>query len=193
MKAVSYPYRNRLHPHKFALYASFASIIMMFAALTSAYLVRQAAGNWHEYLVPEMFYYSTAVLLLSSAVLHFSYHSFKNGQRTGYVLGLIGAFILGLVFVVMQYFGWQGLYNIGVPLDGNPSGSFFYVISGLHAAHVLGGIAALFVATYHAATLKFELTPKRKTRFSLVVQYWHFVDILWLYLFIFILVARLKN
>lgn len=183
-------YRNRIHPHQFALYAAMGSILMMFAALTSAYVVRQAVGNWHEYTLPSLFYGSTAVLLLSSVTLHIAYRSFKKENPVLYKGLLVLTGILGIVFVVLQYYGWQGLYGIGVPLDGNPSGSFFYVISGVHAAHVLGGIAALFVAVYHALTLKFEVTPRRKNRFALVVQYWHFVDILWLYLFVFILLAQ---
>jgi cytochrome c oxidase subunit 3 len=183
-------YRNRIHPHQFALYAAMASILMMFASLTSAYVVRQAVGNWHEYTLPGIFYYSTAVLLLSSVTLHLSFSAYKKGKKEAYRSFLLIAMCLGLTFVVMQYYGWQALYSIGVPLDGNPSGSFFYVISGVHAAHVLGGIAALCVALIHALSLKFEVSEKRKNRFALVVQYWHFVDILWLYLFVFILLAQ---
>lgn len=189
-EATTYQGRNRIHPHKFALYAGMASITMMFAAFTSAYLVRQAAGNWQEYQVPDIFYAATIVLLLSSVSVHYAFSAFKNGNEPAYKLGLAATAVLGLVFVVLQYYGWNALYNIGVPLDGNPSGSFFYVISGVHAAHVLGGIAALGIALYHALSLPFEVTPKRKRRFSLVVQYWHYVDVLWLYLFVFILIAR---
>lgn len=189
-EAVTYQKRNRIHPHKFALYASMASILMMFVALTSAYLVRQAAGNWQEYTVPQIFYVSTAVLLLSSVTLHLSYRAFANGIKSNYRLLLIVTAVLGITFVVMQYYGWNALYNIGVPLNGNPSGSFFYVISGVHAAHVLGGVAAIAVALYHGFALPFVPSEGRKHRFSLVVQYWHFVDILWLYLFVFILIAR---
>lgn len=183
-------YRSRIHPHQFALYAAMGSILMMFAALTSAYIVRQAVGNWHEYSLPDIFYGSTGVLLLSSVTLHFAFRSFKKGNAAMYRGLLLLTGILGLIFVILQYYGWQELYGIGVPLDGNPSGSFFYVISGVHAAHVLGGIAALFVAIVHAVTLQFKVTEQRKNRFALVVQYWHFVDFLWLYLFVFILVAQ---
>ena len=85
---------------------------------------------------------------------------------------------------------WVGteLYDVGVELNGNPSGSFFYLISGLHAAHVLGGIAILFVALSHAIGLNFKVTPKRLLRFELSLQYWHFVDFLWIYLLIFLLI-----
>ena len=183
-------YRNRIHPHQFALYAAMGSIMMMFAALTSAYIVRQAVGNWHEYSLPDIFYISTGVLLLSSVTLHLAFKSYQKGNARMYRGLLLLTGVLGVTFVILQYYGWQGLYGIGVPLDGNPSGSFFYVISGVHAAHVLGGIAALFVAVFHALTLQFEVSVRRKNRFALVVQYWHFVDILWLYLFVFILVAQ---
>lgn len=183
-------YRSRIHPHQFALFAAMGSIVMMFASLTSAYVVRQAVGNWQEYSLPDIFYISTGVLLLSSVTLHMSFRSYKKGAGQRYKGLLVLTVFLGIVFVIMQYYGWQDLYTIGVPLDGNPSGSFFYVISGVHAVHVLGGIATLFTALYHALTLKFEVTKLRQNRFALVVQYWHFVDILWLYLFVFILLAQ---
>ena len=182
--------RSRLHPHQFALYASMASILMMFIAFTSAYLVRQAAGNWQEYVVPQIFYFSTAVLLISSVTLHTSFNAFKKGRKQLYKTMLIISCVLGLAFIAMQYVGWEALYAAGVPLDGNPSGSFFYVISGVHAAHILGGISALIVASLHAFTLPYENTYKRRVRFSLVVHYWHFVDLLWVYLLIFLLIAR---
>lgn len=183
-------YRSRIHPQLFTLYAAMGSILMMFAAFTSAYVVRQAVGNWQEYSIPNVFYLSTVILVLSSMTLHFAYRGFKQGKTGQYKGLLLLTGILGTVFVILQYDGWQALYNSGVPLDGNPSGSFFYVISGVHAAHVLGGIAAIFVALYHAFTLPYAVTPQRKTRFAMVVQYWHFVDALWLYLFVFILLAQ---
>lgn len=96
--------------------------------------------------------------------------------------------MLGIIFIVLQYKGWLALYDIGVLLDGNPSGSFFYLISGLHAAHVIGGIFAIAVATLHAFSLAFKPTETRRRRFQIVLHYWHFVDFLWLYLFIFLLI-----
>ena len=179
---------RKIYPQKFALWSAMASIIMMFAALTSAYIVRKAAGNWLEYQLPTIFYYSTVVILLSSVALHSSYLAYKKGNAVWYRLGLVIAFVLGVTFVVMQYLGWTSLYDIGVELNGNPSGSFFYLISGLHAAHVLGGIAILFVAMAHAFGLKFKVTNKRLIRFELSWQYWHFVDFLWIYLLIFLVI-----
>ena len=182
--------RNRIHPHKFALWAAMASICMMFGAFTSAYIVKQAAGNWLEFSFPYEFYWSTAVILLSSVTLHYSFSSFKNKEEKKYKQLLIASLGLGITFVVLQYLGWAALYERGVDLKGNVSGSFFYLLSGIHALHVLGGIAAMIVATLHAYTLKFNVTEKRINRFDLVLNYWHFVDFLWVYLVIFLLMSK---
>lgn len=182
--------KSVIPPGKFALWVGFASIIMMFASLTSAYVVRQAAGNWLEFRLPGLFLYSTFAILLSSVTLHMSYHNFKNGNELGYKLLLIATLFLGFIFIMFQYQGWMEMQKMGIDLAGNPSGSFIYVITGLHVAHVLGGIAALTIASYQAYTLKYKVTEKRLGRFQLTLQYWHFVDILWIYLFIFFMLQR---
>jgi cytochrome c oxidase subunit 3 len=183
-------YRNRIHPHKFALWVSFASIIMMFGSLTSAYIVKNAAGNWLEYQMPTLFYFSTAILITSSITLHYAYYSFTKNNEWAYKIGLLVSFILGITFVVLQYYAWQSLFANGVDLKSNVSGSFLYLITGLHAVHILGGIAAITVAIIHAFTLDFFVTEKRKLRFQLVLHYWHFVDVLWIYLLAFLLLCK---
>lgn len=189
MGAVTSEYRkNKINPLKFALWAGIASIIMMFGAFTSAYVVRRAAGNWLEFKLPDVFFLSTLVILASSFTLHLSWRAFNRSQEQTYKRMLLISFVLGLLFVVLQYQGWEALNRIGASFTINPSSSFIYVISGLHAAHVLGGIAALIMAMIHAWYLPFRPTPKRRLRFDLVVQYWHFVDALWVYLFVFFLI-----
>ncbi|MCB0518205.1 MAG: cytochrome c oxidase subunit 3 [Lewinellaceae bacterium] len=182
--------RNKIHPYKFAMWVGCGSLLMMFASLTSAYVVRQAAGNWLEFSLPDIFKVSTAVILLSSVTLHSSYLSYKRGKEQAYKLLLVASFILGLSFFVFQYLGWEQMAASGVPFTINPSGDFVYVISWIHAAHVLGGIAALAVALIHAFGLKFKVTEKRRLRFDLTLTYWHFVDLLWVYLFLFLTLYR---
>jgi cytochrome c oxidase subunit 3 len=172
----------------FALWVAMGSMVMMFGALTSAYIVRQAAGNWLEFRMPQVFFISTAVILASSVALHASYRAFRKGSEMQYKIFLLVSLILGATFVVMQYQGWMTLYGMGVSLDGNPGGSFFYVISGVHAAHVIGGLFALLTAALHAFSLRYQVSEKRRRRFQLVLHYWHFVDFLWLYLFLFLLI-----
>ena len=179
--------RNKIHPWRFALWVGCASIMMMFAAWSSAYVVRQAAGNWVEFKIPNMFFISTAVIVLSSITIQLSFINFKKGNEALYKSLLIASFLLGLTFVGLQYQGWTQLKNIGIPLTLNPSGDFFYVLTGFHAAHVLGGIAVLFVALSHAFGLKFQPTQKRQLRFELTLTYWHFVDFLWIYLLTFLI------
>ena len=179
--------RNKIHPQTFALLVACASIMMMFAAWTSAFLVRQAAGNWLEFSLPQVFTLSTVVILLSSATLHLSYRAFLKGNEKVYQWGLVATLILGTTFLFTQYQGWLALSAIGVELTTNPSGSFVYVFSYVHAAHVVGGIAILLLATLHAFSLGLKVTPKRKHRFELSMVYWHFVDLLWVYLFFFLM------
>lgn len=190
MEAVIQNRRNKIHPQKFALYIAFASIIMMFGAFTSAYIVKQAAGNWLEFAMPTIFYASTLVILSSSVALHSSYNAFISGNELRYKSLLVVAFILGVTFLILQYLGWKDLFAIGIDLKGSISGAFIYLITGVHALHILGGIAAMIVALIQAFTLKYKPTDKRKLRFELTLHYWHFVDILWVYLFGFILLYR---
>jgi cytochrome c oxidase subunit III len=177
--------RNKIHPHKFALWVGIAGIIMMFGALTSAYVVRRASGNWYEFKLPDLFFINTAVIMLSSVTLQISFNAFKKGREKLYKTMLFSTFALGIAFVVLQYKGWEALTAIGATFTANPSSSFMYVIPGLHAAHVLGGIGALTVAIVHAYYLPFKPTLRRRQRFDLVVSYWHFVDALWVYLMVF--------
>ncbi len=179
-----------LNPQLFSLWVGMASIIMLFGAFTSAYIVKQSAGNWLEFAIPMEFYISTALILCSSVTLHLSFGAYNNGEEKKYKSLLILSLGLGIGFIILQYIGWQQLFNMGVDLKINASGSFFYLITGAHAAHVLGGIAALIVAVLHAYTLKFEVKENRINRFRLTAHYWHFVDVLWIYLLIFLLIIK---
>ena len=182
--------RNKIHPKKFALWVACASMSMLFAALTSAYMVRQASGNWLEFPLPNIFFVNTAVIILSSVTLHAAYISFKRERETAYKALLILSLILGFAFVVLQFQGWEALAEMGVPLKLNPSGDFVYALSWIHLAHLLGGIAAITVAVLVALSKKFKKTPARQLRLELTLTYWHFVDGLWLYLMIFWIMQR---
>ncbi|HRI61237.1 MAG TPA: heme-copper oxidase subunit III [Saprospiraceae bacterium] len=187
MGAISSPEysRSKIHPQKFALWVGIGSIVMMFGAFTSAYVVRRSGGNWLEFKLPDIFFVNTAVIVLSSVTLHYAYTAFKKGNEMWYKGLLITTFVLGILFVILQYEGWKAMTAIGATFTVNPSSSFIYVISGLHAAHVLGGIATLVVAMVHAFVLPFRPTIRRRQRFELVCHYWHFVDVLWVYLIAF--------
>lgn len=194
MSALAVPKRKQgVHPHKFALWLGIASIVMMFSGLTSAYIVRKAGGNWTEFKLPDLFWISTIVIILSSVTLYLAHKAAKEEAHSKYRLWLGCTLLLGFGFVVMQYLGWQALMNIGVLLVGNPSGSFLYVISGVHALHVVAGVAILFVLFIKSminrqdpvTELLDEINPHRTLGIEMASTYWHFVGILWIYLFLF--------
>ncbi|NND31499.1 MAG: cytochrome oxidase subunit III [Saprospiraceae bacterium] len=179
-----------IHPLKFALWISLASISMMFAGFMSAYMVRQAAGNWFEFSLPSYFLASTLVILASSLTAHFTVVSFRKTREVYYKVGLGVTFLLGIVFVVLQYQGWLAMQSSGIDLKGNPSGAFVYLISGVHVAHVLAGLAAWTMALVQGFGLKFRPTYKRINRLEITAQYWHYVDLLWVVLFLFLTYYR---
>jgi len=181
---------NKIHPKVFALVTGCVSMTMLFAAFTSAYVVRQAAGNWLEFPLPTYFYISTGIIVLSSILLHGSYTSFKKGNEGLYKGLMVMSAMLGIGFVVCQVLGFYEMEAMGIELTGNPSGSFVYVIAAVHAAHVMAGIAVLTVAMLHAFLLPFNPTPARKLRFQQTIIYWHFVDILWVYLLFFFILQQ---
>jgi cytochrome c oxidase subunit 3 len=171
------------HPLKFAMWLAIASMIMLFAALTSAYIIRKAQGDWQQFRLPTIFWFNTAIILFSSFTMHRAVQSFKRYEDKAYRLWIIFTFLLGTAFLVGQYVGWLQLDAGGIHLTGNPSGSFVYVISGIHAAHILAGVIILFIAVLRAFFTKFN--PNRLVKVQVMSMYWHFVDVLWIYLFIF--------
>ena len=164
---------------------SISSIVMMFAGLTSAYIVKSSQANWQEVQMPKIFWYSTGVILLSSLAVQMALRSFKDRDRKQYRLFISLTAVLGITFVILQWMGFQQLWNSGVRFRGASAGQFFYIIAGLHALHVTGGIVALLVMFIKA------FFGKIKTYSSVGIEvaatYWHFVDFLWLYLMIFFL------
>lgn len=174
---------NRFHPHKFGLWLGIASIIMLFASLTSAYIVRKAQGNWVTFSMPPVFWFNTVVILMSSITMHWAVNSFRALKEQTFKIALSITFLLGITFLTGQYYGWVDLGNRGIYIDGNPSGSFVYAISGVHAAHIVGGIVIMMVHLFKSVFKPFN--PNRLTGVEIMATYWHFVDALWIYLFIF--------
>ncbi len=176
----------RIHPHKFTLWVAMASIIMMFAGLTSAYIVKKSQSNWLNFELPIAFWYSTFVILLSSVTLHLSQKAFLAREMARYRLLITASAFLGVFFVVLQLIGFGSLQEKGINLIGgnsNPASSFLFVITGLHILHVLGGVIALLVMFFKAYYSKTKVYSK--IPIEIVSTYWHFVDLLWVYLFIF--------
>lgn len=172
-------------PKKFILWLFIVSIVMLFASQTSAYLVRRAEGNWLEFNMPVIFWYSTAVLLLSSISMHWAYYSAKKDNFSNLKIAISVTFVLGLAFLWMQFQGWREMVDMKVYFVGNPSGSFLYVFTGLHAFHIISGLLVLLYGLISA--FRFKVHAKSLRRIEICSTYWHFLDILWVYLFFFLL------
>lgn len=183
MDIVSSQQRKKIHPHKFIMWVAIGSILMMFAGLTSAYIVRSNQANWQEIEMPKIFWYSTAVILISSLTIQMALRSFKQREMNRYRLLMGVTFVLGAVFVALQWIGFMQLWDQQVTFRGSGEGQFLYVIFGLHAVHVLGGIIALIIMFIKAFFGKAKLYSSVPV--EVMSTYWHFVDILWIYLFVF--------
>jgi cytochrome c oxidase subunit 3 len=177
---------RRIHPHKFTLWVAIGSIVMMFAALTSAYIVKKNQANWLEFDLPKVFWYSTVTILASSVTIHLALKAFKAREMGRYRSLITVTAVLGLLFITLQYLGFRDLEMRNIALTGpksNSAASFLFVITGLHMVHVLGGVIALlviFIRAFASRTKTYSALP-----IELAATYWHFVDVLWIYLFIF--------
>lgn len=186
MATVSEQQRKRLHPHKFSLWVAMASILMMFAGFTSAYIVKRNDSNWLEFSLPPVFTFSTAVILCSSLTMYLAARSFKARNMTRYRILITVTVALGVVFVILQTLGFRYLQEHGVKLIGsgsNASGSFLGVITGVHMLHVIGGVIVLvvmFLRAFNSRSKNYSSVP-----IEVASTYWHFVDAIWIYLFIF--------
>lgn len=178
--------RKKIHPYKFNLWLGLAGIIMMFAGLTSAYIVKRSQPGWENFNLPRIFLYSTLVILASSVTIQVALRAFKERQMARYRLFFVITAILGIVFVIMQIDGFYQFQSNGMKMIGigsNPAYSFILAIAGVHIVHVVGGLVALLIVlgrVYGGKKRNYDSVP-----IEIMATYWHFVDLLWVYLFVF--------
>jgi cytochrome c oxidase subunit 3 len=186
MSQVISEQKRKIHPHKFTLWVTIGSILMMFAGLTSAYIVKRSQASWLMIEIPMMFWYSTATILASSVTVQLALKALKKREIINYRRLLLVTAVLGVLFIVLQIAGFRQFAAQDIRLVGagsNASYSFLLAISGLHGIHVLGGVVALVVIAIRAlssSTRNYSSVP-----LEIAATYWHFVDALWIYLFIF--------
>jgi cytochrome c oxidase subunit 3 len=173
--------------YRLGVYMAIASILMLFVALTSAYIVRSASSNdWHRIAMPKILWLSTGLLVTSSVTIELARRSLKRKNESGYGLWLINTVVLGVAFVVSQLAAWRQLVRQGVYLASNPYNSFFYLFTGAHGVHVLGGLCALayLVIRTRGARPSVDGELRRAGAADAVTIYWHFMDVLWVGLFL---------
>lgn len=178
--------KRKIHPHKFTLWVAIGSILMMFAGLTSAYIVKRSQVSWLMIEIPLIFWYSTVAIIASSVAIQLSLKALKQRNMVMYRRWLMITAVLGVLFLVLQVIGFAQFGASDIRLVGagsNASYSFLLAISGMHGLHVLGGVVALVIIAIRAVSVSkrnYSTLP-----LEIAATYWHFVDILWIYLFIF--------
>ena len=183
----------KTHPKKFNLWLFLIGVVMLFTGLTSAFIVRKGDGNWFRYELPDLFMYSTFIVLLSSLTMVLAYRGVKRDEIVFSRYAVLATLVLGSLFCLFQFLGWKdmiehGLYLI-TPKDGSKvSASFVYVLTGLHLLHILGGLIFLMIVL--RKSYKLEVHKKNTLLIDMCNTYWHFVGFLWVYLYLFLYFAR---
>jgi len=173
------------------MWVGIVGMLMLFAGMTSAYIVRQAEGNWLYFDLPDTFYVSTAVIIVSSLTMLFAQYAIKKGNTTLTTIMLLSTLVLGFVFAMLQFQAWGELVDTGVFFAGresNASGSFLYALTGLHLAHLAGGLFALIFTSIKSILKKYS--AEDHVGIGVAATYWHFLDILWVYLLLFLVFIR---
>ena len=173
------------------LWVGMITMVMLFASLTSAYVVRQQKGDWLQFELPQLFYISTAIIILSSITMNWVLSAAKKNDLKNIKLAAFLTFILGLSFIVCQFKAWGVLYDQKIVFAGkysNAAGSFLYALTGLHMAHLVGGIIAVLVVWIKSLMNRYN--SENLLGIRLCAIFWHFLDALWIYLFLFLLFVR---
>ena len=177
--------RNRLHPRKLMMWMAMASMFMVFAGLTSAFILESGSAKWVIFKLPIAFWFSTVVIMASSYTMSKAVTFFKSREKQRYKTFVSFTLILGILFIALQLLGFADLYKQNITLQGSASNGFLFIISGLHIAHMVGAIIALVIVYLTAFRKKVKIY--NSTSIEIMSLFWHFVDGLWIYLFIFFL------
>jgi cytochrome c oxidase subunit 3 len=165
------------------LFVLLAATTMVFAALTSAFVVRRGmSDDWISLAKPPVLWANTVILLASSIMLDFSRRALKKRDRSAFNLWWTVATVFGILFLVGQAYAWRQLKEAGVFVATNPASSFFYVLTASHAFHLLGGVAALVWVDVQA--LRLQLGPAKRTAIDITAIFWHFLDGVWIFLMV---------
>ncbi|GAA4800137.1 cytochrome c oxidase subunit 3 [Litoribaculum gwangyangense] len=177
---------------KMMLWFGIISLIMSFAGWTSAFVVSSSRPDWlKDFVLPNAFIISTLVIIISSFTFILAKNSLKRGNNSLTTLWLLATLILGLVFIFNQFSGFQQIIDLGYNFTGptsNVTMSYIYLIAMVHILHVVVGLICLIVVIYNHFKQKYN--PTKMLGFELAVTFWHFIDILWVYLFLFLYFIR---
>lgn len=184
---------DSLSKYRIGMWVALAGVAMMFTALTSAYIVRASTSNdWQPLAMPRLLWLSTALIVLSSITFEVARRTLRNGKVSAYQRWLLLTVLLGLGFLATQLLAWRQLAAQGIFMAKNPHSSFFYVLTGAHGLHLLGGILGLDFLLLRSWRKSFDERgmAKRQAVVNAVALYWHFMLGLWIYLFLLLFLWR---
>jgi cytochrome c oxidase subunit 3 len=194
------PFTKRREPLGFMLWLGVLGSSLLFGVIFLEYLLRMDGGNWHFVALPDMFWLSTLVILFSSITLHEANLAFIQERFLHYRIFLAATLMLGVTFMLLQGVGWLEMIEGGGMVNQGTSFGFIYLLTGLHLLHILIGVIYLGVMfrkalknrTYIDAFV-YSVNPPNLLRLKLITRYWHFVDILWVAVFLLFLSLSFFN
>ncbi len=173
---------------KLILLFAMVSMTMMFAGLTSAFVVSKSRADWlKDFQLPTAFYLSTLVIIGCSVTFHLAKKAIQKNERSKTTTLLLSTLVLGIIFVVMQFVGFGQIVANGYYFTGQASSittTFLYIVTVMHLLHLAGGVISLLIIIYNHFKQKYNST--QTLGIELGAMYWHFLDLLWVYLFLFL-------
>ncbi len=191
---------KRREPLSFMLYLGIIGSSLLFCFIILVFATKEFNNQQITFKIPGVFWASTFIILTSSSTLHWANKAFREERFRSYRLNISLTLIFGIAFMILQAWGWRQMILKGITMSNNTGGMFIYILSGLHLVHALGGIIALAVANNDAfkrmeyiESYVYSVNPPNQLKLRLISIYWHFIDALWLLLFIFLLYHATQN
>jgi cytochrome c oxidase subunit 3 len=184
------------HPYRVLLVLLLFGISMLFLSLSISLVYTRIQNNLEPIQLPLIFYFNTLLLLMSSYTLWRAKQNYLTDDTDHYIKSLIMTVVITLIFLISQFYGWKSMFNQNIFINSDNSASYLYVISGLHFAHVLGGLPFLILFITKAkkhmkepvSVLVYFSDPEKRLKLRLLSLYWHYLDGLWIYLVLFFLI-----
>ncbi len=187
-------FTKRREPFAFMLYLAMIGSGLLFFFLILVFIAKESRNQDIPVKIPGVFWASTWVILASSFTLYSANKAFREERFRSYRLNISLTLIAGILFIVLQGFGWRQMMQSGITMRNNTGGMFIYILSGLHIFHTLGGLIALgsankdaFQRLEYVESYVYSVNPPNQLKIKLISLYWHFIDILWIALFLFLL------
>jgi cytochrome c oxidase subunit 3 len=193
-------FTKRREPFAFMLYLAMVGSALLFLFLILVFITKESRNQDIPLKIPGVFWVSTWVILTSSATLYWANKAFRQERFRSYRLNIFLTLLAGIAFIILQGLGWRKMMLLGITMSNNTGGMFIYILSGLHIFHTIGGLIALasankdaFQRMNYVDSYVYSVNPPNQLKIRLITLYWHFIDILWIAVFLFLLYHASQN